>query len=131
MQTLTIRSEKQKQIIDITEAVREVVSKENLSDGLCSVTILHTTAAITTADLDPGTDQDFLDFLKAIIPQINFRHPHNPEHAPDHILTSIIGPSVTVPVQGGQLVLGTWQRIVLVEFDGPRERIVAITCIAT
>jgi secondary thiamine-phosphate synthase enzyme len=57
-----------------------------------------------------------------MIPKLKYRHPHNPEHAPDHILASLVGPSVTVPVDGGRLVLGTWQRVVLVEFDGPRER---------
>ena len=51
-----------------------------------------------------------------------YRHPHNPEHAPDHILSSLIGTTLTLPVEAGSLVLGTWQRVILVELDGPRQR---------
>lgn len=94
------------------------------------MTVQHTTAALTTADLDPGTDQDFLDFLSAITPDIKWRHPHNPAHTPAHLLSSLIGPSIAVPIQGGQLQLGTWQRIIMVEFDGPRERNVSIVSIS-
>ena len=92
--------------------------------------MLHTTAALTTADLDPGTDLDMLDAFEAMIPKLRYRHPHNPAHVPDHILSSLIGTSVTQPVESGQLVLGTWQRIILVELDGPREREVVLTFLA-
>jgi secondary thiamine-phosphate synthase enzyme len=88
------------------------------------VFVAHTTAAITTADLDPGTDLDLLDALDGLLPEKQWRHPHNPAHAPDHLLSSIIGPCVMVPVEQGKLQLGTWQRIILVEFDGPRTRTV-------
>lgn len=87
----------------------------------------HTTATLTTADLDPGTDLDMLDAFDAMMPKLKYRHPHNPSHAPDHILSSIIGPSLTVPFKDGNLVLGTWQRIVLIELDGPRRRKLVIT----
>jgi len=90
------------------------------------VFVQHTTAAITTADLDPGTDKDFLDFLAAITPDKHWRHPHDPAHAPDHLLASIIGPSISVPYKDGRLLLGTWQRIILVELDGPRDRMVLV-----
>ncbi len=118
----TVPTRKNKQVIDITDKVERLIRQQEFADGLCNVFIAHTTAALSTADLDPGTDQDMLDALTAMIPQLRYRHPHNPEHAPDHILASLVGPSITVPVDGGRLVLGTWQRVVLVEFDGPRER---------
>jgi secondary thiamine-phosphate synthase enzyme len=92
-----------------------------------NVFIAHTTAAITTADLDPGTDKDLLDFLKSLIPNLKWRHPHDPSHAPDHLLSSVIGPSVSVPVSHGKLNLGSWQRIILVELDGPRQRTVDVS----
>ncbi len=120
--TLSIKTHKSKEIIDITDEVQEVIDKEHIKDGQCFLFLTHTTAALTTADLDPGTDLDFLDFLEKIIPRMNFRHPHNPVHTPNHILSSIIGASLVVPVRDEKLVLGTWQRIVLVEFDGPRSR---------
>jgi len=94
---------------------------------VCHVSILHTTAALTTADLDPGTDLDMLDAFEAMIPKLRYRHPHNPAHVPDHILSSLIGTSVSLPADKGQLLLGTWQRVVLVELDGPRQRDIVLT----
>jgi len=122
MQTLTIASSKNKQVIDITDEVNELVAAGKIADGLCHLFVAHTTAALTTADLDPGTDLDMLDAFAEMVPRLQYRHPHNPAHVPDHILSSLIGPAVTLPVKKGVLVLGQWQRVVLVEFDGPKER---------
>jgi len=97
------------------------------ANGLCHLFLLHTTAALTTADLDPGTDLDLLDAFDAIIPKLNYRHPHDPTHVPDHIPFSLIGTSLLLPVKDGEPFLGEWQRIVLVEFDGPHTRQIAIT----
>jgi secondary thiamine-phosphate synthase enzyme len=126
---ITVSTAKKKQVLDITDEVKGILTKTNSQEGVCTIFITHTTAGLTTADLDPGTDLDFLDFLEKIKPSMNYRHPHNPGHAPDHIMSSIIGASVSVPFADGRLILGTWQRIVLVELDGPRERniIVSIT----
>jgi secondary thiamine-phosphate synthase enzyme len=79
---------------------------------------------VTTADLDPGTDLDLLQSLRKLLPPMSYRHPHNPAHTPDHLLSSIIGPSVAIPYENRRLALGTWQRIILVELDGPRQRTV-------
>lgn len=117
-----------RQVIDITNSVAQVVRGNG--KGVAVVFVQHTTAAITVADLDPGTDLDLLDALDRLLPQLPWRHPHNPAHTPDHLLASIIGPSVTVPFTNGHLVLGTWQRIVLIEFDGPRDRTVTIRAMA-
>lgn len=131
-------TQKQRQVMDITDLVnknlafdQKPVSKfavhkdePDLTSykGLCSLFLTHTTAALTTADLDPGTDLDYLDAFEEMIPKLNYRHPHDPSHVPDHIVSSLMGPSLTLPIKGGLLMLGTWQRVVLVEFDGPRER---------
>ncbi len=123
MARLTIKTHRKREVVDITDAVEGTLRKAKLpSSCLCNLALLHTTAALTTADLDPGTDLDMLDFLDAITPRLTYRHPHNPAHAPDHILSALIGTSLTLPVEDGQLVLGTWQRVVLIELDGPRER---------
>lgn len=127
MENLVIKTEKKKQIVDITALLNKYLSSANFSEGLCHIFIKHTTSAITTADLDPGTDLDYLDAFEALMPKLNYRHPHNPEHVVDHILSSIIGPTVSVPVKGGELDLGQWQRVVLVELDGPRQREIIIT----
>lgn len=136
-QFLTVATKRKKQVLDITDTVQEYLDKlqhdEHMqtATGLCHVFVLHTTAAMTTADLDPGTDLDMLDAFESMVPHLKYRHPHNPEHVPDHIMSSIIGPDVLVPVEEGELKLGTWQRIVLIELDGPRSRNVALSFIST
>jgi secondary thiamine-phosphate synthase enzyme len=128
MDSLSFKTTAKKQILDITDDIQNWLGNQKATLGLCHLFIKHTTAALTTADLDEGgTDQDYLDAFEALMPKLNYRHPHNPPHVVDHILSSIIGPSLTVPVENGELQLGTWQRIVLVELDGPRKREVAIT----
>ncbi len=120
MKHLVIKTAQKNQVIDVTDRVEAELPRSGR--GVVVVLAAHTTCAITTADLDPGTDLDFLNALRHLLPDLRYRHPHDPEHTPDHILASIIGPSLMVPFDGGKLILGTWQRIVLVELDGPRER---------
>src|ERR1039458_4165642 len=123
MHRLTIKTHKKREIVDITEQLESLLWKQyGDKTGVCQLSMLHTTAALATADLDPGTDLDMLDAFEHLIPKLQYRHPHNPEHVPDHILSTLIGTSLTLPVEGGSLVLGTWQRVILVELDGPRKR---------
>ena len=123
MQKITVKTGKKRQVVDISDQLDAVLRKHYADEtGICQLSLLHTTAALTTADLDPGTDLDMLDAFEAMMPKLHYRHPHNPAHVPDHILSAMIGTSLAVPVQKGKLVLGTWQRVVLIEFDGPRER---------
>lgn len=124
-QELSVKTSENRQVVDITEQVQQAVAAADTS--VVTVSVTHTTCAVTTADLDPGTDLDLLDAVWEMIPKLKYRHPHNPAHVPAHLASSIIGPSVTVPVKDGQLVLGTWQRIVLVELDGPRDRKIIVT----
>jgi secondary thiamine-phosphate synthase enzyme len=116
---LQLKTSQKNQVIDLTDRVRAALPAGR---GAVLVLAAHTTCCITTADLDPGTDLDFLGALRHLLPEMRYRHPHDPEHTPDHILASLIGPSVVIPFDNGNLILGTWQRIVLVELDGPRER---------
>jgi secondary thiamine-phosphate synthase enzyme len=129
MQKLSFRTHKKREVLDITDEIQGALGAASSFNGICYLNILHTTAALTTADLDPGTDLDMLDAFEAMIPELRYRHPHNPAHVPDHILSALIGTSISVPVQKGEFILGMWQRIVLLEFDGPREREVAVTVI--
>ncbi len=123
MQRLTIRTHKKREVLDITNRVESVLRANHAGQtGICQLNILHTTAALTIADLDPGTDLDMLDAFEHMIPKLAYRHPHDPAHVPDHILSALIGTTLGVLVDRGVLCLGTWQRIVLVELDGPRER---------
>jgi secondary thiamine-phosphate synthase enzyme len=119
---LKIKTRVSKEIIDITEKIEKIIEKQDQEKGFIYLFALHTTCALTTADLDPGTDLDMLDAFEKIIPKLNYRHPHNPNHVGNHIMSSIIGPGLLLPFEDRKLILGTWQRIVLIELDGPRER---------
>lgn len=86
MQLRTQTHEKD-EVIDITDDIEELLADQKVNLGLCIIFVQHTTCCITTADLDPGTDVDLLDALRKMLPNIQYRHPHDPSHAPDHILS--------------------------------------------
>jgi secondary thiamine-phosphate synthase enzyme len=127
MNRLSIKTHKKREVLDVTDLIEEQLGKNGSVSGVCHLLVLHTTAALTTADLDPGTDLDMLDAFEAMIPKLRYRHPHNPAHVPDHILSALIGTSLSLPFDKKKLLLGTWQRVVLVELDGPRERELALS----
>jgi len=127
MRSFTVTTRKKDQVVDITETIEGYLRDEEREDGLCSLFVAHTTCALTTADLDPGTDQDLLDALRRLLPKLNYRHPHDPAHTPDHILSSLLGPALVVPYMRHRLLLGTWQRVILVELDGPRQRLLHLS----
>jgi secondary thiamine-phosphate synthase enzyme len=131
LMNIILHTTKHKEVVDITDTVEREVVKSGWGDGAVLVFVAHTTCALTTADLDPGTDEDLLDAVAAMFPQGDYRHPHDPSHVGEHIMSSLIGPSVTVPIESGKLVLGTWQRVVLVELSGPRNRTIVLKHIAT
>lgn len=119
---LVIQTNKNQEIIDITEEINKFLKNQEKENGLIFLFILHTTCALTTADLDPGAEKDYLTAFKKITPKGNYIHPHNPEHFPDHFLSSLVGTSLLLPFENKKLILGTWQRIILIEFNGPKER---------
>lgn len=129
MKTIPLSTKRKDEVVDITETVETTLRGMTPANGVCILFISHTTCALTTADLDPGTDRDLLDALRQLLPRISYRHPHDPSHTPDHILSAIIGPSLAIPYENHQLLLGTWQRIILVELDGPRQRTLHIACV--
>ena len=124
MKKITVATEKKKQVVDITDQVEASLPA---GEGVVNLFLTHTTAALTTADLDPGTDLDYLDAYDSMVPKLKYRHPHDPSHVGDHIMSTLIGTSLSLPYKGGSLILGTWQRIVLIEFNGPREREILIS----
>ncbi len=130
MEVITIKTKKHKEVIDLTDIIEDYLEKQEKEEGIVFLFALHTTCALTTADLDPGTDLDMLDAFENMIPKLKYRHPHDPSHVGDHIMSSIIGPFLLLPFKNKSLILGTWQRVVLVEFDGPREREIGIKIIS-
>jgi secondary thiamine-phosphate synthase enzyme len=128
--TITISTARAKQVLDVTTQINQSLGQLEINEGLCNIFVAHTTAGITTGEAIEGTDEDLMETLERMIPKIDFRHGHDPSHAPDHMISSLIGASVTAPVRGGKLRLGTWQRILLVECNGPRNREVLLTVLA-
>jgi secondary thiamine-phosphate synthase enzyme len=126
---LNVKTTKDKEVLDITDLLNDIVMKSAYEKGVCHLFMTHTTCALTTADLDAGTDEILIDSFKKLVPEKDDRHRHNPEHVGSHVLSSLIGTSLTIPIQNASLVLGTWQRVVIIEFNGPKERHIAFTFI--
>jgi len=123
---LKVKTTETRQVVDLTDQVNREIAKNQIQEGLCLLFIQHTTAALTVGEVGEGTEEDLMDVLEKMIPKMRFRHAHDPAHAPAHMIASILGPSLTLPISGGKLALGTWQSVLLVELDGPRERTIHI-----
>ena len=130
-EVLTVSTADLKQIVDLTDKVEASIRRARLKDGLCLLFITHTTAALTTGEIGEGTEEDLLEVVERMIPRIRFRHAHDPSHAWSHMAASILGPSLSIPIASGKLVLGIWQSVLLVELDGPREREVHLTLLSS
>jgi secondary thiamine-phosphate synthase enzyme len=127
MDEFFVKTTRKAQVIDITRTVREIVERSALPEGVCCVFVPHATAAIAINEsADPNVGEDLLDALAKLIPEGIWRHDRIDDNAAAHIKAAIVGPSETVPVTNGRLLLGTWQSLMLVEFDGPRERRVIV-----
>jgi secondary thiamine-phosphate synthase enzyme len=123
MVELRIQTSRKYQVLDITSQVAEAVKKVHIADGLCHVYVSHTTAAITiNENADPNIGVDLVEALNRLIPEGIWQHDKIDDNGAAHIKASIIGPSETIPLRNGKLLLGTWQAVMLVEFDGPRTR---------
>ena len=122
VKTVTVRTEAEQQLVDITSTVRHVVRESGITRGACMIFIPHTTAAVTiNENADPNVRRDLINILESMVPSKgNYLHTEGNAHA--HAKASLIGSFVTVFIESGQLVLGTWQSIYLCEFDGPRTR---------
>ena len=125
--SFTVETKDSKQVLDITGEVQKLIG--SVSEGICLVFGLHTTCSIMLGEYEPGLDKDFISMFEQLKPKGPFQHAHEPDHAPSHLFSSMVGEQVTLPVKNGSLVLGTWQRIMLVEFDGPRSRSIVVQTI--
>jgi secondary thiamine-phosphate synthase enzyme len=129
LKEITIQTNTQTQILDITAQVQKVVEDSGIAEGLCCVFVSHTTAGVTiNENADPSVKHDILMELNKIIP-FNDNYSHLEGNSAAHIKASIIGSSVNVPVKNNNLLLGTWQGICFCEFDGPRRRKVYVKII--
>ncbi|MBM3282914.1 YjbQ family protein [Candidatus Gottesmanbacteria bacterium] len=120
-------------IIDITNKVSEIVSQEKVSAGVVNVFVKGSTAVLTTIEADENLYNDLREVLEKIIPvKKDWRHHQTwgDDNGGSHLRAAFFGPSLTVPVTDGKLILGTWQKIVLIDFDTtPRQREITVSCL--
>lgn len=127
---LTEKTEGFCDIVDITAKVQEQVQKEKIQRGLATLFVSGSTAALTTIEHEPGLLKDMKEILEKLIPS-NKKYHHDDRWGDDngfsHLRASLFGPSLQIPIESGRLLLGTWQQIVLLDFDNrPRTREVVI-----
>lgn len=125
-EVLTVHSRAREEIIDLSSQIQDLVERLNIRDGLLAVFVPHTTAAITiNENADPDVKRDILFKLRSVFPRDD-AYQHSEGNSDAHIKSSLVGHSITIIVENGQLLLGTWQGILFCEFDGPRTRKVYI-----
>ncbi len=130
--TFQVRTTHHNQVVDVTDQVRRIVAESRVEVGQCTVFTAHATAAITVNEnADPNIGTDFLNALrKMIIEHDGWLHDRIDDNAAAHIKSALVGPSVVIPISGGELTLGTWQNIFLCDFDGPRTRQVIVSVLS-
>ncbi|MDK2805917.1 MAG: hypothetical protein PWQ94_1081 [Thermoanaerobacterium sp.] len=121
MEVFKINTHSREVMIDITEEVKSAIKSSGIKDGICTVYVPHTTAGVTiNENADPDVKDDIIKGLDEIIPNIRFKHMEGNSDA--HIKSVLVGNSVNLIVENGEIQLGTWQGIYFCEFDGPRNR---------
>ncbi len=126
MRIIEVKTQAREELVDITARVRKELVSSGVKDGTCYVYVPHTTAAVTINEsADPSVKEDILMTLRKIVPD-SLAYRHSEGNSPAHVKASLIGSSIKVIIEDGQLSLGTWQGIFFCEFDGPRNRRVFI-----
>jgi len=127
MKSISIRTDRRTEMIDITGRIQAEVQESRLQEGMCLVFVPHTTAAVTiNENADPAVPGDILMGLQKLIPCDDPQYRHAEGNSDAHLKTSLVGSSEMVTVENGRLVLGTWQSLFFCEFDGPRTRKVLV-----
>ena len=119
---ITIKTGKRNEFVDITQEVAELISAQGVKEGFVILYVPHTTGGITINEhADPSVKRDILNKLEELVPP-DKGYTHMEGNADSHIKATLVGNTLTIPISGGRLVLGTWQGIFFCEFDGPRTR---------
>ena len=127
MHTIKVRSRQREEMVEFTDEVRRLLRGSGAREGVVTLFVRHTTAGLTVNEnADPDVPRDILHHLRALIPQHGAGFRHAEENSDAHLKASLVGPSLTIPFSDGELLLGRWQGIFLCEFDGGREREVAM-----
>lgn len=125
--TLRLRTGARVELVDLTARVAEVVAAAGVADGLCTVFARHTTTAIIVNEVaDTALQIDIPTAMERLVPEGLWAHDRVDGNGAAHLKATILGTAKAIPVRGGRLVLGTWQGIALVEFDGPQSREIVV-----
>jgi secondary thiamine-phosphate synthase enzyme len=125
--TIEWQTQTRTEVVDITERVETLI--RGASGGSCHLFLRHTTAALMVVTSETGVSEDIMDILQTLTPARAYRH-DSTAHVAAHFLSAFVGPSLHVPVRDGKLALGEFQRIVLMEFEGPRRREIEVRLLA-
>lgn len=132
MYHIPVRTRRRCELIDLTAEVEEVLARGGLQAGMVVLQSLHTTAALTlNENADPDVPADLLAKLERLVPERESFYRHAEGNSDSHLKTSFFGPALSLLVDDGRLVLGRWQGVFFCEFDGPRERRVAVQLFAS
>jgi len=124
----TVRTRQREEMLEITDEVRRRLRESGAREGVCVLYVQHTTAGLTVNEnADPDVRRDMLHALRTLLPQHGMGFRHGEQNSDAHIKASLTGPSVSVPFEDGELLLGRWQGIFFCEFDGGRERQVVMS----
>jgi secondary thiamine-phosphate synthase enzyme len=129
IETLRVRSKERIQVIDITEDVEAIVRRSGISEGICLVHLPHATAALVANENERGLINDIIRKIREEFVREGWEHDRIDDNAYAHLASSFVGPSRAFPVSSGRILRGTWQSILLIELDGPRERNVVVTVV--
>lgn len=122
MEEITLSTSDKIELIDITHRIEKAVAKSEVRKGTCLVFVPHATCALWVNENEPGLKADVLELIKKLIPEKDYQHDLIDDNAAAHLGSSLLGQSVTFPIENHQLVRGAWQNIFLVELDGPRSQ---------
>jgi len=129
MKEITVNTSRRTEFVVLDDQVRRMVSESGVKEGCIVLYCPHTTAALTiNENADPSVVHDILTTVERLIPQ-RAGYAHSEGNSDAHIKSSLFGPSLTIPISGGEVCLGTWQGIFFCEFDGPRRRKVCLQVI--
>jgi len=128
---IELDSGKAVEVMDITDSVNEALRESGVVKGICLVYTIHTTTGLTVNEADTALIKDILSLLERLAPQsAGYLHDRSDGNAHAHLRATLLGSSVVIPVEQNRLVLGTWQRILFFELDGPRRRRVYVKAVS-
>ncbi len=126
---IKIKTSTREELVDITKEVRELIVKSGVENGVAHLWSMHTTCALTVNEgADPDVKSDMTRFMRELVPQ-NAGFDHAEGNSDSHVKTSLFGPGLTLLIENGEPLLGTWQSVYLAEWDGPRSRTIAAVLI--